>query len=122
MGHPMTFTSGRADITHSAKHATLAVIEQLPSDASLDEITAAIWARSTAEPGGADACSIAASRLTATDPVALVLADRAARTAAILGKCWQIALDVVQALPEHALLDDVIVAAATWQWPDDATV
>jgi hypothetical protein len=101
------------------KQAALAIIEQLPQDMSLDEISDALWAWVTAEPAGAHACGIVERRLLAINPAELVLANRAARDAVILGASRQIALEVVQALPEQASLDDIIVAIATWRWSDD---
>jgi len=104
----------------SAKQAAMAVIEKQSRDASFDEIIDAIWAWNMTEPAGSDACTAAVNRLVAVNPAVLVMAGRAARDAVILGMSRQIALDVVQALPEHALPDDILFAVASWHWPDDS--
>ena len=106
-------------MTVSPKQTALTVIEQLPEDASLDEIADAIWARGTAEQAETQALSHGTSRLLASDPVTLVIANRAARDATLLGLSRQIAFGVVQALPDHATFEDVVVAITTWHWPDD---
>jgi hypothetical protein len=117
----MTGTTGPADQSPSAKQAAAAVIEKQPRDASFDEIVDALWAWGMTEPADADACSAGANRMLALNPAELVMANRAARDAAILGMSRQIALEVVQGLPEPASVDDILVAVATWHWPDDAT-
>jgi len=98
----------------------VAVIGGQSRDASLDEIVDALWAWSMAMPEGATMCSTAANRVLAVNPAELVMASRAARDAAILGVSRQIALEVVHALPVQASVDDVLVAVATWHWPDDS--
>lgn len=116
----MTTTAGRADTMPSAKQAALAVIERLPPDAYLDEIVDALWTWSSVQPGGDEACTSAANWLLAINPAELVMAGRAAQDAKVLGMSRQIALDVVHALREHALLEEIPLAVATWHWPDDS--
>ena len=38
-----------------------------------------------------------------------------------LGASRQIALDVVHALPEGAVLEDILITVATRRWPEDPT-
>jgi hypothetical protein len=56
-----------------------------------------------------------------TDPGTLVVASRAARDAMVLGVSRQVALGAVEALPEQASFSDIVVAIATWHWPDDTS-
>jgi hypothetical protein len=104
----------------SVKQRATATIEQLPNDVILDEIVAAIWQWSSADAGGAYACNVAASRVMTTDPVTLVLANRSARDAAILGVSRQAALSVVRRLPDSASVSDILVALATWCWTNNS--
>jgi hypothetical protein len=115
----MTSTSGQANMADSPKHAATMVIQQVPQDAYLDEIIDALWAWGMTQPAGADACRLAEGRILAINPAELVLATRAARDVAIVGMSRQIALDVVDTLPEHASLDDILVSTTAWRWPDD---
>ena len=99
----------------------MAIIENQPRDASLDEIINALWTWSTGTPQVAAAWGAAASRLLTLNPAELVMASRASRDAVILGLSRQIALDVVHGLPEQAPLEELLVAVATWDWPDEFT-
>jgi hypothetical protein len=103
----------------STKQAALAVIEELPQDATMDGIIDALWEWSKGEPAGAKACSSAANRILAANPAELVMANGAARHAEILGIGRQTALEIVQNLPDQTTLDDILVAFATWHWPED---
>jgi hypothetical protein len=94
------------------------VIEKQPRNASLDEVVDALWAWGKATPEGAAVCGTAANRLLAVNPAEFVMANRAARDAAVLGMSRQIALDVVQGLPATASVDDILVSIATWRWHD----
>lgn len=98
----------------------MAVIEMQPLDASIDEIVDALWAWSMATPEGAAVCSTPANRVLAVNPAELVMASRAAQDVKVLGISRQVTLDVVDALPEQALLEDILFAVATWHWPDDS--
>ena len=115
----MTGANGRTDSVAFTKHAAMAVIENLPKDASFDEIVDGLWVWSMAIPEGAAACTLLAKRNLAVNPAELVMASRAARDIAVLGQSRQIAVEVVQALPDDATLEDVLFAVTIWHWPDE---
>ena len=102
------------------RRCALRLIERLPEDVSPDEIIDALWAWATADPASVEMCGVAERRLGAIHPVELVIASRATRQAVILGMSRQIAVDIVGRLPEHASLDDVLVAVTLWRKPDES--